>query len=169
MVRPRGSSVGRSVGADTNSCSWGSSGGGSVGFSSSEASQASTKLKAAVLVGQISSMIAGVWRSGVRRYVGRGDAIAGLGLYLGSEPLKVTLGSCWFLVFLFVEFPLVGSKVINLFSNKGFNVGSNLEAVATELLSRLCVINYGLCFCVAAMVFYHSSFPRGNLRITTGS
>ena len=58
--------------------------------------------------------------------------------------LKVTLGSCLFLVFLFAELPLVGSKVINLFSNKGFNVGSNLEAVATELLSRLCVINYGL-------------------------
>ena len=55
--------------------------------------------------------------------------------------LKVTLGSCLFLVFLFVELPLVGSKVINLFSNKGYNVCSNLEAVAIELLSRLCVIN----------------------------
>ena len=101
--------------------------------------------------------------------MGRGDAIAGLGLYLGSEPPKVTLGSCLFLVFLFVELPLVASKVIKLFSNKGFNVGSNLEAVGTELLSRLCVINYGLCFCVAAMVSYHSSFPQGNLRITMGS
>ena len=59
MVRPRGSSVGRSVGADTDSCSWGSLVGGSVGFSSSAASQASTKLKAVVLVGEISSMIAG--------------------------------------------------------------------------------------------------------------
>ena len=83
--------------------------------------------------------------------------------------LKVTLDSCLFLVFLFLELPLVGSKVINLFSNKGSNIRSNLEAVAIELLSRLCVINYGLCFCVAAMVSYHSSFPRGNLRITTGS
>ena len=83
--------------------------------------------------------------------MGRGDAIAGLGLYLGSESLKVTLGSCLFLVFVFTELPLVGSKVINLFSKKGSNVGSNLEAVAIELLSRLCVINYGLCFCVAAM------------------
>ena len=69
--------------------------------------------------------------------MGRGDAIGGLGLYLGSEPLKVTLGSCLFLVFLFVDLPLVGSKVIYLFSNKGYNVGSNLEAVAIELLSRL--------------------------------
>ena len=51
--------MGRSVGVDTDSCSWGLSGGGSVGFSSSAASQASTKLKAAVLVGEILSMIAG--------------------------------------------------------------------------------------------------------------
>ena len=169
MVRPRRSSVGRSVGADTDSCSWGSSVGGSVGFSSSAASQASTKLKGAVRVGEISSRIAGAWHSGARRYGSRGDAIAGLGLYLGSEPLKVTLGSYVFLGFLFVVLPLVGSKVINLFSNKGYNVGTNLEAVAIELLSKLCVINYGLCFCVAAMVSYHSSLPQGNLRITTGS
>ena len=59
MVRLRGSSVGRLVGADTDSCSWGLSVGGSVEFSSSAASQASTKLKAAVLAGEISSMIAG--------------------------------------------------------------------------------------------------------------
>ena len=89
--------------------------------------------------------------------------------FMSIIPLKVTLSSCLFLVFLFVELPLVGSKVINLFSNKGSNVGSNLEAVAIELLSILCVINYGLCFYVAAMVAYHSSFPRGNLRITMSS
>ena len=59
--------------------------------------------------------------------------------------------------------------MITLFSNKGYDVGTSLEAVAIELLSKLCVINYGLCFCVAAMVSYHSSLPRGNLRITTGS
>ena len=59
-----------------------------------------------------------------------------------------------------------GTKVINLFSNKGYNLGSNLEAVAIELLSRTCVINYGLLFCVAAMISYYSSFPRGNLTIT---
>ena len=74
-----------------------------------------------------------------------------------------------FLGFLFGESPLVGSKVINLFSNKGHNVGSNLETVAIELLSKLCVINYGLCFYIAAMVSYHFSLPRGTLRITTGS
>ena len=74
-----------------------------------------------------------------------------------------------FLGFLFGESPLVGSKVINLFSKKGHNVGSNLETVAIELLSKLCVINYGLCFCIAAMVSYHSSLPWGNLRITMGS
>ena len=114
-------------------------------------------------------MIAGAYRSGARRYMGRGDAIARLGLYLGSEPLKVTLESYVFLGFLFIESPLVGSKVINLFSNKGYNVGSNLETVAIELLSKLCVINYGLSFCVAATVSYHSSLARGNLRITMGS
>ena len=70
-------------------------------------------------------------------------------------------------MFLFVELPLVGSKVINLFSNKGSNVGSNLEAVAIELLSRLCVINYGLCFCVAAMVSYHSSLILGLPRVAS--
>ena len=74
-----------------------------------------------------------------------------------------------FLGFLFVESPLVGSKVINLFSNKGYNVGSNLDTVAIGLLSKLCVINYGLYFCIAAMVSYHSSLARGNLRITTGN
>ena len=114
-------------------------------------------------------MIGGAWRSGARRYRCRGDAIAGLGLCLGSEPLKVTLGSYVFLGFLFVVLPLVGSKVINLFSNKGHNVGTNLETVAVEILSELCVINYGLCFCVAAMVSYHFSLPQGNVRITTGS
>ena len=64
-----------------------------------------------------------------------------------------------FLGFLFSESPLVGSKVINLFSNKGCNVGSNLQIVAIELLSKLCVITYGLCFCIAAMGSYHSSLP----------
>ena len=64
-----------------------------------------------------------------------------------------------FLGFLFGESPLVGSKVINLFSNMGCKIGSNLETVAIELLSKLCVITYGLCFCIATMGYYHSSLP----------
>ena len=63
----------------------------------------------------------------------------GVGEHL--QTLKVTLGSYLFLGFLFGESPLVGSKVINLFSNKGHNVGSNLETVAIELLSKFVCYN----------------------------